>query len=256
VAATLLRGWPPAAQVIWLLAGLLILGGSWLVLWKGTGAEVERKDGIERIAPSARAAGAEKGAFQPPAQGRISPTRLQAFLEVRRRVRQRGYQPRAQALRAFATSRHPGAKEVREILTQLGAIQAEQIRALAEVGMSREEYLWLLRTVSEVLTVESLEPGWAASGSPSAAQLEKAAAAVGRELRPALDRDGGRELLQAELAYQSAGSPQAGGNAAAARQAASVLRANEDLVGPYRAEFEAFEALDIDELILAAPASS
>ena len=181
---------------------------------------------------------------------------MQAFLEVRRRVRQRGYQPRAQALRAFATSRHPGAKEVREILTQLGAIQAEQIRALAEVGMSREEYLWLLRTVSEVLTVESLEPGWAASGSPSAAQLEKAAAAVGRELRPALDRDGGRELLQAELAYQSAGSPQAGGNAAAARQAASVLRANEDLVGPYRAEFEAFEALDIDELILAAPASS
>jgi hypothetical protein len=195
-----------------------------------------------QIAPSIPRAAPAAGGLE------LSPARLQQFLEVRRRLVERGYRPNAELLRSLATRSQPTGSEVEALFQVIKAIRWEHGRALAEVGMSATEYRNLARRITELLVLNDLPAVERAEVTASELRRlggrlsELAAAEPDPDRRAALEALGRETEQQLEelsgLAQTAVGSSHAAGLA---------------LLKPHWPELRGYEILRLDELIFSGP---
>jgi hypothetical protein len=134
------------------LAGIVTivaLGG--LAFWvKGKAEQVTGEQ--RRIEELQRKANAHR--FTPPADGTIREDRLQKFLEVRRRV-YAVYERHKTELDEMGKKKQTDFGDVRKGFALINELRLAQAQALADVGMSEDEYRFLAEQVYRTMSAEA-----------------------------------------------------------------------------------------------------
>jgi hypothetical protein len=133
----------------------VVLGGLWWAKGKAeqfTGREAK----IEELKKRANAV-----PFTEPADGVVREDRLLKFLEVRRRVFE-VYVKYKDELEAMNKKKQADLRDLTRGVTVLGEVRMAQAQALADVGMSEDEYRFMIQQV-----YKSLWDSEAASASPA-----------------------------------------------------------------------------------------
>ena len=144
--------------------------------------------------------------FAVPADGVVQEDRLRRFLAVRKQLHDNVYLKHKGMIEAQAKKENADLSALAQLPFIIAELRAAKARALADEGMSEEEFAWLFRTVYGGLTIAGIERG--GSGTVSEAveattdgmvqEAEKAAATaeadpnvppeVKRQLRAAADQ--------------------------------------------------------------------
>ena len=133
-----------AAVVGGVMLAAVVFGGLWWAKGKAeqfTGHEAK----IEELKKKANAV-----PFTEPADGVVREDRLVKFLEIRRRVYD-VYAKHKDALEAMNKKKQADFSDVTRGLGVLGEVRMAQAQALADVGMSDDEYRFLLHQVYKTL---------------------------------------------------------------------------------------------------------
>src|SRR5688500_3773030 len=162
-----------AAVVVGVALAAVVFGGLWWAKTKEeevTGHEAK----IEELKKKANAV-----PFTEPEDGVVREDRLVKFLEIRRRVFD-VYARHKDALEAMNQKKQADFSDVTRGLGVLGEVRMAQAQALADVGMSDEEYRFMLQQVYKTLWASELakaSPG--PDGSTSAPKIGRASCSGG-----------------------------------------------------------------------------
>jgi hypothetical protein len=149
-----------AAVVGGVVLAAVVFGGLW---WAKTKAEefTGHEAKIEELKKRANAV-----PFTEPEDGVVREDRLVKFLEIRRRVYD-VYARHKDALEAMNQKKQADFSDVTRGLGVLGEVRMAQAQALADVGMSDEEYRFLLQQVYKTLWASEIAK--ASPGPPGSA---------------------------------------------------------------------------------------
>ena len=123
------------------IVGVVALGG---VAWWAKGKAEEFTSEQSRIEELRRKANANR--FTPPADGAISEDRLQRFLEARKRV-YAVYERHKDELDRLGKKKQGDFGDVRRGFALINELRLAQAQALADVGMSEDEYRFLVEQI-------------------------------------------------------------------------------------------------------------
>lgn len=123
------------------IVGVVALGG---VAWWAKGKAEEFTSEQSRIEELRRKANANR--FTPPADGAISEDRLQKFLEARKRV-YAVYEKHKDELDRLGKKKQGDFGDVRRGFALINELRLAQAQALADVGMSEDEYRFLVEQI-------------------------------------------------------------------------------------------------------------
>ena len=143
------------------IVGVVAVGG---LAWWAKGKAQEFTGEQSRIQELQRRANANR--FTPPADGAISEDRLQKFLEVRKRV-YAIYEKHRDELDAMGKKKQGDFGDVRRGFALINELRLAQAQALADVGMSEDEYRFLVEQIYKSMWAS--EAAKSAEGSPSPA---------------------------------------------------------------------------------------
>jgi len=143
------------------IVGVVAVGG---LAWWAKGKAQEFTGEQSRIQELQRRANANR--FTPPADGAISEDRLQKFLEVRKRV-YAIYEKHRDELDAMGKKKQGDFGDVRRGFALINELRLAQAQALADVGMSEDEYRFLVEQIYKSMSAS--EAAKSAEGSPSPA---------------------------------------------------------------------------------------
>ena len=141
------------------IVGVVAVGG---LAWWAKGKAQEFTGEQSRIQELQRRANANR--FTPPADGAISEDRLQKFLEVRKRV-YAIYEKHRDELDAMGKKKQGDFGDVRRGFALINELRLAQAQALADVGMSEDEYRFLVEQIYKSMSAS--EAAKSAEGSPS-----------------------------------------------------------------------------------------
>ena len=152
------------------IVAVVALGG--LAFWaKGKAEEITGEQ--NRIEELHRKANANR--FTPPADGAISEDRLQKFLEVRKRV-YAVYEKHKEELDEMGKKKQGDFGDVRKGFALINELRLAQAQALADLGMSEDEYRFLVEQIYKSMwaseAARSAGTPAAASSSPSSPQTD------------------------------------------------------------------------------------
>ena len=149
----------------------VVFGGLWWAKGKAeqfTGRETQ----IEELKKKANAV-----PFTEPADGIVREDRLLKFLEIRRRVFE-VYAKHKDQLEALNKKKQADFSDVTSGLSVLGEVRLAQAQALADVGMSDDEYRFLIQQVYKTLWASERAKASPAPGSEGAPTPEVPAANI------------------------------------------------------------------------------
>ena len=153
------------------IVAIVALGG--MAYWvKGKAEELTGEQ--NRIEELHRKANANR--FTPPADGAISEDRLQKFLEVRKRV-YAVYEKHKEELDEMGKKKQGDFGDVRKGFALINELRLAQAQALADLGMSEDEYRFLVEQIYKSMWASeaarsAATPAAGASSSPSSAQTD------------------------------------------------------------------------------------
>jgi len=153
------------------IVAVVALGGA--VYWaKGKAEELTGEQ--NRIEELRRKANANR--FTPPADGAISEDRLQKFLDVRKRV-YAVYEKHKEELDEMGKKKQGDFGDVRKGFALINELRLAQAQALADLGMSEDEYRFLVEQIYKSMWASeaassAATPAAGASSSPSSAQTD------------------------------------------------------------------------------------
>lgn len=133
-----------AVAVIGVIGAVVIVGGAWWAKGKLEGVAAEQKQ-IEELQRKADA-----NPFTRPQDGRIEEAQLLKFLEVRKAIFA-VYQKHQQDLEARKHKQTADLGDMKAVFGIINEIRLTQARALADRGMSSEEYHYLVEQVYKTL---------------------------------------------------------------------------------------------------------
>jgi len=136
------------------IAGIVAVGG---LAWWAKGKAEEFTSEQSRIEELHRKANANR--FTAPADGVVSEDRLQKFLDVRRRV-YAVYERHKDELDAMSKKKQGDFGDVRKGFALINELRLAQAQALADVGMSEDEYRFLVEQIYKSM--------WASAAAKSA----------------------------------------------------------------------------------------
>jgi len=133
-----------AAALAVVVVAAVVIGGAFWVKGKvhQLTADNERIESLQKQA--------NQVAFTPPADGRITEDRLLAFLEIRKRV-YAVYQPHQQEIEAAAKKGRADLSDVTQAVSLINDLRLAHAEAAAEVGMSQDEYAYMVRQVYKTM---------------------------------------------------------------------------------------------------------
>ena len=123
------------------IVGVVALGG---LAWWAKGKAEEFTGEQNRIEELRRKANANR--FTPPADGEVSEDRLQKFLEARKRV-YAVYEKHKDELDRMGKKKQGDFGDVRRGFALINELRLAQAQALADVGMSEDEYRFLVEQI-------------------------------------------------------------------------------------------------------------
>ena len=153
------------------IAGIVAVGG---LAWWAKGKAEEFTSEQKRIDDLHRKANANR--FTAPADGVVSEDRLQKFLEVRRRV-YAVYETHKDELDAISKKKQGDFGDVRKGFALINELRLAQAQALADLGMSEDEYRFLVEQIYKSM--------WASAGAKSAEGSASPAPAASLSVPPA-----------------------------------------------------------------------
>ena len=171
-----------AAVVGGVILATIVFGGLW---WAKTKAEefTGHEAKIEELKKKANAV-----PFTEPEDGVVREDRLVKFLEIRRRVYD-VYARHKDALEAMNQKKQADFSDVTRGLGVLGEVRMAQAQALADVGMSDDEYRFLLQQVYKTLWASEIakaSPGPEGSASAPTVDVPPANLALFRKHEAAI----------------------------------------------------------------------
>jgi hypothetical protein len=153
------------------IAGIVAVGG---LAWWAKGKAEEFTNEQSRIEELHRKANANR--FTAPADGVVSEDQLQKFLEVRRRV-YAVYERHKDELDAMGKKKQGDFGDVRKGFALVNELRLAQAQALADLGMSEDEYRFLVEQIYKSM--------WASAAAKSADQGASPAPAGDLSVPPA-----------------------------------------------------------------------
>jgi hypothetical protein len=236
------------AVILGFIVFAVVLGGA--AYWaKGKVEEVAGDENrIEELHKKANAA-----SFEPPADGLIREDRLVKFIDIRKRVFG-VYEKHRAALDAMSQKKEGDFSDVTKGFSVINEIRLAQAQALADVGMSEDEYRFMVEQVYKTAWAAEIAkasggktPSEAAADVYAQAQkaMEQAQAEAAKARQGAKQRDQDAAEDQAEEVEKSIaeGQQQLGRAGQDAREAASsmdVPPANLELFKKYEAEIKKY----------------
>jgi hypothetical protein len=162
---------------------------------------------------------ADRNAFTRPADGVIAEDRLVKFLDVRKGVYD-VYQKHAADLESRSRKDKAELSDVTTAFTVVNEIRLAQAQALADTGMSQDEYRWLVEQVYKTMLASEVE-----RSTGTASVSEAASQAMGKAMKEMARADA--EAKTAAEAARRAGSVE--GQTAAAESREAMAKGMEDL---------------------------
>jgi len=216
------------------LAAVVAIGGlAWFVKDKAQSYLADEQE-VQALKAEVNAA-----PWSPPEGGVVAEDRLEAFLEIRRRVRE-VYEPYAEQLES--TQGDASLSDVTQGLAAFSAIRRAHAEAQASLGMGDEEYGWMVAMVYRSMWASQLEE--ATGETSTTAATEQAIQAMEAQLESA---DGlpeeQREALQQQIEAMRA-------SAARGAEALEVPEENVELFRRYRDQIEEYAMPGLDLLAL------
>lgn len=169
--------------------------------------------------------------FVRPADGVLAEARLLKFLDVRRRVFGI-YEKHKDEIEARTNKEQPDFSDLTKGLSVVNEVRLAQAQALADAGMSEDEYRFMVETVYKTLVAAQVGGGQSASQAARDAMQQTAEALKGLENAPPEVRDQMKAMAE-----------QLQGNADAAAQTAESLDVppeNLELFKKYEAEIKKY----------------
>ena len=145
------------------IAGIVAVGG---LAWWAKGKAEEFTSEQSRIEELHRKANANR--FTAPADGVVSEDRLQKFLDVRRRV-YAVYERHKDELDAMSKKKQGDFGDVRKGFALINELRLAQAQALADVGMSEDEYRFLVEQIYKSMWASAAAKSASPTASPAPA---------------------------------------------------------------------------------------
>lgn len=222
-----------AVVVAGIVAVVALGGAAWWLKGK-TESMLGEQQKIEALQKKA-----DQNPFTPPADGVLQEPRLVKFLEVRKRV-YAVYETRKAEIEAMGQKKQADFGDVTKAFTWVNEVRLALAQALADVGMSQNEYAYHVEHVYKTLWAAEIEKstgGKSASQvvSEAAQEMEKAMREAKREARAQGSHDAEEQAAEAE--EQSAEGME---KAVEEAKALDVPKANLELFRKYEADIKKY----------------